>query len=176
MRRAGVGGAGGRVRSVLVAFLAREADEAALWASGWSPTLDAPRWFAAYTDGRPNDPYRMPGPAGWFTRYRGDRPERLYRLDEEGGWVLDPESGAWQRHDAPVRRHALEQLRPEEVEALYELDDWGGWFFDYQVGTWTEAGAPLVAYYLAEVVLNEIDAREASRVASALGCAGAVPE
>lgn len=165
-----------RVRRTLVAFLAREVDEAALWDSGWSPALEVPRWYAAYAGGRPNEPYRMPGPGGWFTRYRGDRPQRLYRLDAEGGWVLDPSAGAWERHDAPVRLHALEELTAEEVDALYELDDWGGWYFDYAVGAWTQSAAPLVSYYLADVVLNEVDAQEAVRVAAALGAPGAVAD
>ena len=160
---------------MVVAFLAREADEAALWASGWAPTLDGTRWYASYTGGRPNEPYRMPGPGGWFTRYRGDHPQLLYRLDDRGGWVLDAETAGWQPHDAPVRLHALEQLTAEEVEALYELDDWGGWYFDYGVGSWTPAEAPLRSYYLAEVVLDEVDANEAARVAAELGVPGAVP-
>ena len=164
-----------RVRPAVVAFLAREVDEAALWASGWSPTLEATRWYAHYAGGRLNEPYRMPGPGGWFTRFRGDHPERLYRLDGEGGWVLDPDSGAWEPHDAPVRLHALETLTADEVEALYELDDWGGWYFDYQVGSWTRSEAPIVSYYLAEVVLHEIDANEAAKVADALGAPAAVP-
>ncbi|MBW3579526.1 MAG: hypothetical protein KY447_01560 [Actinobacteria bacterium] len=164
-----------RIRPALVAFLAREADEEALWASGWEPSVEAPRWYAAYTGGRRNEPYRMPGPSGWFTRYRGDHPERLYRLDHEGGWVLDGDAGRWERHDAPVRLHVLEQLTAEEVEALYELDDWGGWYFDYAVGCWTKAESPSVSYYLAEVVLHEVDPPEAARVATALGCPSAVP-
>ncbi len=158
----------------MVAFLAREADEEALWASGWSPALEATRWYAAYAGGRRNEPYRMPGPGGAFTRYRGDHPERLYRLDHEGGWLLDPEAGRWQSHDGPVRLHVLEQLTPDEVDALYELDDWGGWYFDYGIGAWTRTQAPLVSYYLAELVLNEVDVVEAARVATALGCPAAV--
>ncbi|HSH23078.1 MAG TPA: hypothetical protein VK975_03355 [Acidimicrobiales bacterium] len=165
-----------RVHPLVVAFLAREADEAALWASGWAPSLEAPRWYAAYAGGRPNEPYRMPGPGGWFTRYRGDRPERLYRLDDEGGWVLDTGTGRWQPHDAPLRLHALQELTTEEVEALYELDDWGGWLFDYGVGCWVRSETPLVSYYLAEVVLNEVDVGEAAKVAAALGATGAVPD
>lgn len=158
----------------MVAFLAREADEDALRASGWSPTPEATRWYAAYAGGRRNEPYRMPGPAGGFTRYRGDHPERLYRLDDEGGWLLDAEAGRWEPHDGPLRLHVLEQLTPDEVEALYELDDWGGWYFDYRVGAWTRTDAPLRSYYLAELVLDEVDVVEAARVATALGCPTAV--
>lgn len=163
-----------RARRAVVAFLARELDEGGLRASGWQPRVGATRWYATYTGGNPDRPYKMPGPGGAFTRHRGDHPERLYRLDDEGGWVLDPPAGAWCPHDAPVRLHELGRLSAEEVEALYRLDDWGGWYFDYREGRWERPPAPVVSYYLAELALHEVDRAEAARVAAALGAPSAV--
>jgi hypothetical protein len=162
------------VRRAVVAFLAREIDEDRLRAAGWVPAGGAARWFANYAGGRMNSRYSMPGPGGPFTRFRGDRAAALYRLDERGGWRLDPESGEWRSDDAPVRLHELSRLAPGEVEALYELDDWGGWYFDYTTGSWEPTDSPSASYYLREVVLHEIEPREAARVAAELGHPGAV--
>lgn len=158
-----------RVRRAVVAFLARELDEAGLRASGWVPQVGAIRWYATYAGGNTNQPYKMPGPAGSFTRYRGDHAQALYRLDDGGGWAFDPSVGGWHPHDAPVRLHELGRLSAEEVEALYRLDDWGGWYFDYDVGRWERSAAPVLSYYLADLDLHEIDRTEATRVAAALG-------
>ncbi|MDP8987607.1 MAG: hypothetical protein M3N11_04585 [Actinomycetota bacterium] len=162
------------VRRAVVAFLAREIDEDQLRAAGWAPAVRAPRWFARYVGGRVNSPYRMNGPAGPFTRFRGDRAAALYRLDRDGGWRLDPASGQWQSDDAPVRLHELARLGADDVEALYELDDWGGWYFDYGIGSWERRESPSASHYLGEVVLHEIEPREAARVAADLGHPAAV--
>ncbi len=158
-----------RTRQAVVAFLARELDEDALRASGWASTVTRPHWYATYRGGRRDNPYKMSGPSGRFTRYRGDHPDALYRLDGTGGWMLDPAAGAWRGDDAPVRLFELGELSQEEVKALFELDDWGSWYFDYQIGNWERTELPRASYYLAEVDLHEVDAREASRVARALG-------
>lgn len=163
------------MRQEVVAFLARELDEASLRAAGWKPAPGPARWFATWSGGRLNQPYRMQGPSGAFTRHRGDAPDTLYRLDAEGGWVLDPATGKWLGSDAPVRLSELQSLTSAEVEALYELDDWGAWYFDYGVGSWQRADAPVKSYYLGEVELHEIDPDEAVRVATALGVPTAVP-
>lgn len=157
-----------------MAFLARELDEASLRARGWRPPAGPVRWYATWSGGRRDQPYRMNGPSGPFTRFRGDSPAALYRLDDEGGWILDPASGEWLSSDAPVRLTELQALSPGEVEALYELDDRGAWYFDHGAGSWERTEAPLVSYYLNEIDLNEIDRREALRVATALGVPSAV--
>lgn len=167
---AGNGNAGDdTVRRAVVAFLAREIDEDELRAAGWAPAVAETRWFVSYAGGRLDSPYRMPGPSGPFTRFRGDRAAALYRLDGLGGWRLDPASGDWRSDDAPVRLHELAALGADEVEALYELDDWGGWYFDYAAGSWEPTESPQASYYLREVVLHEVDPREAARVAAELG-------
>lgn len=162
-----------RTRQAVVAFLARELDEEGLWASGWVPRVPPVRWFATYTGGRPNQPYKMSGPSGSFTRFRGDHPDALYRLDQDGGWVLDATSAEWGPHDSPVRLALLEELSAEEVEALYALDDWGSWYFDYEGGNWERAPAPRVSYYLADLVIHEVAEAEAERVAAVLASAPA---
>ncbi len=158
-----------RIRPALVAFLARELDEEGLRASGWSPSVAHTHWYAGYGGGRRDDPYQMSGPSGQFTRFRGDHPAALYRLDGTGGWAFDPASGDWLPNDAPVRLFELGELSQAEVKALFELDDWGSWYFDYQIGNWQRTELPRASYYLADVDLHEVDAREASRVARALG-------
>ncbi len=162
------------VRGAVVAFLAREIDQDQLRATGWAPVVETTRWFASYAGGRLNSPYRMNGPAGPFTRFRGDRAAALYRLDGDGGWRLDAGSGEWQPDDAPVRLHELARLEADDLDALYELDDWGGWYFDYAVGSWERTESPSASYYLREVVLHEVEPREAARVAAELGHPGAV--
>lgn len=162
------------VRRSVIAFLAREIDLDQLRATGWAPAVGAPRWFANYAGGRLNSPYRMGGPSGPFTRFRGDRAAALYRLDGDGGWRLDPASGEWQPDDAPARLHELARLEADELDALYELDDWGGWYFDYAMGSWEPTDSPSASYYLREVVLHEVEPREAARVAAELGHPGAV--
>ena len=157
-----------RVRRAVIAFLAREIDEDALRASGWAPPVGT-RWYATYSGGHRDQPYKQSGPSGVFTRHRGDHPECLYRLDDRGGWALDTATGEWQPSDAPVRLWELEGLGAEEVEALYALDDWGGWYFDYRKGSWEPTASPQARYYLAELDLHEIDPTEAAKVAAALG-------
>lgn len=159
-------------RQAVVRFLAREIDEEELLAAGWTPSSSHVHWYACYGDGRVNQPYRQPGPAGSFTRYRGDRVTALYRLDGDGGWTLDPVSRQWLPHDGPIRLFELGELSEAEVAALFELDDWGSWYFDYQIGNWVRTALPRQSHYLSDLELHEVSEAEARRAESTLGRAG----